>query len=83
VANYSDYPALYMQLLLAGMGCLLGGLIIKTLSFPERLTACRGRVDLLGASHQIWHCFMNIACLLIFLSWRPYLDWRHDNPCPG
>jgi adiponectin receptor len=62
------------------MWCLmLVGLLVKSAMIPERWFP--GRFDVLFASHQWWHLFVNAGAAMAYFTWKSYLLWRPTVPC--
>jgi len=63
--------------LLAQGTLYISGALIYAARFPERLAP--GRFDLLGASHQIFHCFVVMAALAHLKGLVTAFDFLHDR----
>eukprot|EP01006_Ploeotia_vitrea_P015577 TRINITY_DN45081_c0_g1_i1.p1 TRINITY_DN45081_c0_g1~~TRINITY_DN45081_c0_g1_i1.p1 ORF type:complete len:727 (-),score=328.83 TRINITY_DN45081_c0_g1_i1:78-2231(-) len=62
------------------MGVLyLSGAAIYASRFPERCSP--GTFDTCGASHQIWHCFIVMAIVTLYLGTVDFYEWRMGNVC--
>lgn len=43
----------------------------------------KGKFDIFGASHQLWHLFVLLGFMWWFHgSWRMY-EFRNERPCPA
>ena len=59
--------------------CYLFGSFIYGSRMPERFFP--GKFDILFHSHQFWHVFVVIACMLQYFNSLELLKWRLDHGC--
>ncbi len=81
VFTASDWPTTYLLYWAGSILFIVFGLVLKATGFPECLSECSGRLDVLGASHQWWHICINVGHLFLYYTWTYYFNWRNDHPC--
>lgn len=73
-ATFSSLHVIYAYIFLGS------GLVVRTVKLPER--AWIGRFDLVGASHQIFHCLVGIAPYFIYASYyQVAVEVFHTSLC--
>lgn len=77
---YSDiFTVLFSRVLLAYLFYLIG-VFIYVLRIPERFFP--GKFDLLGSSHQIWHCFVVAGAHFAYSGVLNVIEQPHLMICP-
>lgn len=78
----STEPWNYILMWCMTLGSFLLSVVVKTAGAPESCAA-PGKHDIYFHSHQFWHVCVNISSVLNLLTWRTYMEWRLDTPCPA
>jgi hypothetical protein len=53
LATAPEWDSTYLFFWAGSIGCTVFGLILKATGFPECLSECSGKLDILFASHQL------------------------------